>query len=340
MMEYDVFHELPAGFLKTTAATIRQIFPRPALIHLSGLRPRPVFVSILLHGNEDVGLRAVQQLLSRFLGTVLPRGLSIFVGNVAAAAQGLRRLPHQPDYNRVWPGSEEPPGPEQEMMARVVAQMRRRDLFVSIDLHNNTGVNPHYACVCDTSSSHLQLATLFSRTVVYFTQPRGVQTMAFAPICPAITCECGKVGDASGVERAVELLNACLHLADLPDHPVPEGDLHLFHTVATVKVPDDVSIGFGDADAELVFPTDLDRSNFCEIGPGSEIAIRKPGSTGRLVVHDGTGRNCTADYLTEQGSSIRLKKRLLPSMLTLDERVIRQDCLCYFMERYALTDKP
>jgi len=26
----------------------------------------------------------------------------------------------------------------------------------------------------------------------------------------------------------------------------------------------------------------------------------------------------------------------MPSMLTLDEKVIRQDCLCYVMERYQI----
>jgi hypothetical protein len=26
----------------------------------------------------------------------------------------------------------------------------------------------------------------------------------------------------------------------------------------------------------------------------------------------------------------------MPAMLTLDERIIRQDCLCYLMERYPL----
>ena len=33
---------------------------------------------------------------------------------------------------------------------------------------------------------------------------------------------------------------------------------------------------------------------------------------------------------------LRTRCGLMPSMLTLDERVIRQDCLCYIMERYDL----
>jgi hypothetical protein len=34
-----------------------------------------------------------------------------------------------------------------------------------------------------------------------------------------------------------------------------------------------------------------------------------------------------------QRGEIALRQRLMPAMLTRDERVIRQDCLCYLMER-------
>ena len=59
---------------------------------------------MLLHGNEDTGLKAIQSLLADYRGRALPRALSLFVGNVQAAAQGQRHLEGQPDYNRVWPG--------------------------------------------------------------------------------------------------------------------------------------------------------------------------------------------------------------------------------------------
>ncbi|MDV3241139.1 MAG: hypothetical protein LOY00_05035, partial [Methylocaldum sp.] len=31
-----------------------------------------------------------------------------------------------------------------------------------------------------------------------------------------------------------------------------------------------------------------------------------------------------------------LKRAVMPSMLTLDKRIIRQDCFCYLMERKSL----
>jgi succinylglutamate desuccinylase len=83
------------------------VLPGPALIHLPGRRIPPLFVSVLLHGNEDTGWLAAQSVLKKYATVELPRALSLFIGNVEAARTGLRRLDGQPDYNRVWPGSEE-----------------------------------------------------------------------------------------------------------------------------------------------------------------------------------------------------------------------------------------
>ncbi len=190
-------------------------------------------MSALLHGNEDVGLRALQHVLKRFGDATLPRALSFFVGNVSAARRGLRHLGGAPDYNRVWPGTPDVQLPEAAIMRRVCESMAARDVFASIDLHNKTGLNPHYACVNRLTPEFLQLASLFSRTVVYFRQPLGVQSAAFAPLCPSVTCECGRTGDASGVAAAADFIEAALHLDAIPAHPVRHGDVHLFHTVAT-----------------------------------------------------------------------------------------------------------
>jgi hypothetical protein len=327
-----VLERLPDGFLKATAGDLHAILPGPALIHLAGRRPQPLFASILLHGDEDVGLRAAQQLLEKHAKTELPRALSIFVGNVAAARHDVRRLDGQPDYNRVWPGTEGPESVESRMMADIVDQMRRRSAFASIDLHNNTGVNPHYCCVNVIANPHLQLASLFSRTVVYFLRPKGVQSMAFAPICPAVTCECGKVGDAAGVARAFDFLNACLHLAEIPSDPVPQGDVHLYHTVATVKVPGGATISFGEEPADFTFLPDLERLNFLELSPGTQIGVRAAGVRGELEIWDEDGNDVRRQFVNYEGGAIRLTRSAIPSMLTRNQRVIRQDCLGYLME--------
>ena len=331
-------NQLPAGLLDADARDLEGLLGGPTLIHLPGRREETLFLSVLLHGNETTGFEALQRLLRDYgpAGTEeLPRALSIFIGNVSAAAKGIRRLDGQPDYNRVWPGAEDGGTPEHAMMAETLDIMMRRKLFASVDLHNNTGLNPHYACVNLIDHRFFHLATLFSRTVVYFTRPKGVQSMAFARHCPAVTLECGKVGQTLGVDHAREFLEACLHLSALPDHPIAERDIDLFHTVATVKVPDTLSFGFGINGVDLSLAEDLDRLNFRELPRDTLFGWVRPGAEVALEVRDEHGNDVAARLFSLEEGELRSRVPVMPSMLTRDETVVRQDCLCYLMERYT-----
>jgi len=328
---------LPAGLLDAEPAALKTILGGPTLIHLPGRRGEPLFVSILLHGNETVGLYAIQNLLRKYRERELPRALSLFVGNVEAASVGLRRLAGQPDYNRVWPGSIEADSPERRMMSRILDIMRERAPFASIDLHNNTGINPHYACINAVDNRFMQLAALFSRTVVYFIRPLGVQSKAFASLCPAVTVECGKTGQTAGVEHAGEFIEACLHLSELADKPPPAHELELYHTVAIVKVAGAYSFSFTDAAADIGFVGDLDHLNFRELPQGTRIGRLNNGLDHLpLEAWDEGGSDVADRYFAVEDDWIQTRRALMPSMLTLDERVIRQDCLGYLMERYPL----
>jgi succinylglutamate desuccinylase len=331
-----VTERCPDGFLQADARTLHDVLPGPTLIHLAGERSAPLFVSVLLHGNEDVGLRAVQRILVEAGARPLPRALSILVGNVAAARENVRRLEGQPDYNRIWPGTDLPPTSEHALMAQVVEEMRARHVFASLDLHNNTGVNPIYGCVTRLRHPDLQLASMLARTVVYFRRPLGVQTMAFAELCPSVTCECGKPGDETGVARAAEYLQACLQLAEHVEHPVRTGDVHLFHTVATVKIPEAITFSFDASAADLQFSADLEWFNFRETPAGTVFARCARHAALCMDVRNEDGEAVGERFFERDGELIRLRHPVMPSMLTRDERVIRQDCLCYFMERYPL----
>ena len=147
-LKLNQIHQVPEGFLELVDSTsIHQIFDQPTLLHLEGKKSRPLFISVLLHGNEDTGLLAVQNLLKKYQYKELPHSVSIFFGNVIAAKMGVRRLDGQPDYNRVWPGTEHPECDESRLMQEVVTAMEKRKPFASIDVHNNTGKNPHYGCI-------------------------------------------------------------------------------------------------------------------------------------------------------------------------------------------------
>lgn len=324
---------LPAGFLRASARELHRLLSGPTLIHLPGDAGSPLFVTILQHGNEDSGLRAVQRLLAEFQGHPLPRAFSLFVANVDAARAGRRRLDDQPDYNRCWPGTHRDDSPETAMMSAVVETMHARRPFAAVDVHNTTGHNPLHAAVNVLAHRNLQLARRFSRTVVHFTRPRGALAAAFADICPAVILECGRTGEAAGIDRAHAFLRECLLARTLPDEPPAADTIDLFTSIALVRIPDDVRFRFGDPDdAELGLDPALDRWNFRELPAGTVIGeVRGDRIPLRALAPD--GRDITANLFERIDGRLRLRRPAMPCLLTRDPNVIRQDCLCHLMER-------
>jgi succinylglutamate desuccinylase len=333
---FNQLDHLPDGLLDARPETLLSILQKPTLINLPGKNAAPVFVSVLLHGNEPTGLIAVQSLLKKYEHQQLPRSLSLFFGNISAASRNLRRLDGQPDYNRIWPGTEEPDCAETEMAKEIFSLMKKSNVFASIDIHNNTGLNPHYACINRLDDQTLQLASLFGRLVVYFIRPKGVQSMAFAEICPAVTLECGRPWQQRGIDHAFGYLDSCLHLTELPQHRILPQDIDLFHTVAQVKINDEVNFSFNQVDTDLLLNADIELMNFTEISPGTVFGVSQNNAQMPLIARDEHGNIVTDEFFSVRNGELQINRATMPSMLTLDERIIKQDCLCYLMERIYL----
>jgi succinylglutamate desuccinylase len=323
----------PQELLEINVEELYTLFPEPTLLHLHGKKPEPVFVSVLLHGNESTGLYVIQELLKKYQNLDLPRSISILLANTQAARHRKRSLDGQHDYNRVWPGTIEPNVQEAIVMQEVVDEMERRNVFASIDIHNNTGLNPHYACINKLENRFLQLAALFGPTIVYFLSPKGVQSMAFSKFCPAVTLECGKPGNPDGTNHALEYINAVLHIQAISNEPVLPQDIKLFHTVARILVPKDVTFSYTDQSAAILFQRDLYKMNFTEIPADTCFGIVHSNNNARLLAFNDSDEELGEKLFYIDKQQIKLRKTMMPAMLTLDEAIIRQDCLCYLMER-------
>ncbi len=330
---------VPDGLLDATSIEAAKVLGGPSLLYLEGARTPPLFVTVLQHGNEPTGFEAVQLILRKYQGKKLPRTMWLFVANVDAAASGLRTLPKQQDYNRSWPGTPAAQSPEASLMREVVDTVAAGPLFASVDLHNNTGSNPHYGCVNHLSPPFLQLATLFARTVVFFQQPLGVQSLAMAQHCPAVTLECGQAGENAALQHATEFVDACLHLHHIPKHAVSPHDVTLLKTVAVAKMRQGVSFGFGDASADVRFRADLDKLNFSQLEPGEFLADLAPDMPIPIEVFNDDGDEIGDRLFELKQGRLLVKKPVTPSMATLDTTIIEQDCLFYVMETMALSDE-
>ena len=338
-----VLDYLPEGLLEKKAHELDGFLSGPTLIHLSGIEAAPLFVSVLLHGNETTGWQAVTQYLAEYQqgNKPLPRAMSLFIGNVSAAGSHKRVLPGQLDYNRVWLSH---PSAEGRMMREVLQQMKEKQVFASIDFHNNTGKNPHYACINRKEHDFFQLAHLFSRTVVYFIKPDTVQSMAFSKLCPAVTVECGQPEQKHGVEHAKNYLQKAMALEQFSSQRLHAKDFDLYHTMVIVKVPEQFSISFvpasrAESQADIHFDPDVDRLNFTAMAIDTRMAKIDPDKAIYLQAINEQGVDVAQRYFDYSNGEIRTRLPVMPSMLTTKEEIIRQDCLCYLMERIDMEEK-
>ena len=333
----NIYNAIPEHLADVPVEKIDSILPGPSLIHIKGNVTPPIFISVLLHGNEITGFLALQHLIKELglTSRLAPREIILFIGNIAAAKKGMRRLENEPDYNRIWNGDALP---EHRLAKAVIEKLSKQELYAAIDIHNNTGKNPHYACINRTDSSFIHLARRFSKKIVYFTEPHEVISMALSHFCPSVTLECGFSGDAGGLSHVCNYLVQCL---TMPAYELfsPPTNKHsdIYHTIAKITVPDNSHLGFGDCEqpVDMCFRDDLEELNFCRVPAGTKLGVSGKNSFCLRAV-DNSNTEITKEYFRLDQNDIVTRKQLIPSMFTKNETIIHQDCFGYIMEPYPI----
>ena len=320
-MRLTTRYTLPDGLLGCPAPRLFEALGGPTLFDLTRGLPDPLFVSVLQHGNEVSGWDAIRELLAT--GSLPP--LLLYVGNVEAARVGARTLPHQHDFNRAWNGGETPE-------ARLARQVTERALEtkprLAVDLHNNTGANPHYSVLTDLEARCLGAAVEFSQLALLAQHRDGIQTERFARFCPAVTLETGRVDDPESARRAAAYLARASHWEEVPKASFAELTVYRNEVRVVIEEPDAAF----EAEAPLALRPELERYNFERVEAGNLFAHRAAGAAGvGLRAIDVSGADLTDFYFARQGTDVLLREPVYPSMYTRDLAVARQDCLCYFM---------
>ncbi len=340
-------NRVPDGLLACPPTDLARRLGGPTLLHLPGRRQPPLFISVLLHGNETSGWTGLCRYLAR-TGT-LPRSLLVFIGNVEAAAAGVRSLPGQQDYNRIWRGAGGAEGALAQQVLAAIDELAPGGLFAAVDLHNNTGHNPHYAVVTDPGPASLGLACLFGDKSVHVEEPDTVLTRSLARYGPAVALELGPIGDARCADRADDYLARLLELEAVPG--ADPAALTLFRTQARVHVAPDIAFAFATAaapaerdaleqpspDLPLLLTGGVEAVNFHELPPGMVFGSTQLPLSRALRVLDNRHRDVTEQYFAVRGSQLVLTRPVTPAMYTTDPVVVRQDCLCYLMTPVPVT---
>jgi hypothetical protein len=185
------------------------------------------------------------------------------------------------------------------------------------------------------------LAYLFSEKAIYVEEPDTVMTRAVHSLCPATTIEVGPVGDCQSDIRTFELLQRYMDLDEIPQQD--QSNLRLYQAVARIHVMDDIDFDFADemngarlATDDLILTAGMEAVNFHAVPAGTEFAFTRRPLHHTLRVVDPSHKDVTDTFLTELHGDVSLQRNVIPAMYTLDHDVIRQDCLCYFLEEVAI----
>lgn len=323
-------HKLEDSFYDLAIEDLGEFYPGPTLYHLSEGEGRPLFISVLLHGNEHSGFLAIQKLLHRYHihKKELERPLLLFIGNPQAAAENKRMLSHQPDYNRIWDG-------DHPLAKEVLTYVHEHKALCCVDIHNNTGNNPFYSCINVIDDNALHLARFFADTLVYFTEPHEVLSLAMSKIMPSITIEAGRSGEREGIERLIKKLEI-LFTQDIFRGEINRSKITLLHTIARMRFEENTLFDFNFHTNGSVFSflNRIDEFNFQELAVGTTLA--KASSLDGFVVERSADRDPLHHFFKVEEGELRVAAPFIPAMITKNVENIHADCFGYIMESYPL----
>lgn len=336
-MKLNILNELPEVLRTCSVEKLHKHLGGPTLIHLNYGKKQSISLSTLLHGNEHSGFYAIQEILNNIeQGNISTNyNIILFIGNTEAAMNNVRHLEDRPDFNRIWSHED---CDEAKVATEVVQYLSKLDLFCNVDIHNNTGKNPFYACINKTDESFLALADFFFENIVYFTEPHEVQSMALAKLCPSVTLEAGRSNEEAGIKVLIEKITTLLSLEELT-LTKKVSEISVYHTIARLRVDDDAMVNFDqnpELNADLSFIKDLDELNFKTIPENTFIGYIN--NHQKLWLESKPLENCFDEFFEIKDNQIFTKKVIIPAMLTQNIDVMKSDCLGYVMERFLIEE--
>jgi hypothetical protein len=336
----DTHHEFldgpPSELLGLDAHAAVKLLERPTLIRVPGRgHQAPRAITCLLHGDESTGLEAVLRILSRRLTYAFD--LYVVIGNVRAAAEppgfAHRFLDDQEDFNRIW-GLDEPTTSQRLAADAILGHLQAAGLEALVDVHNNTGNNPFYAITTTDDPRDLNLATLFTSTLLHWDLGANTMMEALRGQAAAVAIECGLPGRPESFAFALDGLRRYLGEPPLPTDRVVR-DFDRLGGLVKVTIRPEVRFRFesdgaviGD-EVDFVVVADADLLNFVEVPAGQPIGAIRPGAALPLQARKADGTDVTDQHFAVNGNRVVTTVPTTPVMMTRTVAAARKDCLFY-----------
>ncbi len=311
---------------------------RPTLIRVAGTGEQPArAVSTLLHGDESTGFEAMLRILQR--RRTYPFDLYVIFGNVRAALAeprfGHRFLDDQEDFNRVW-GVDALTTQMRRAADTILSVLRDAELESLVDVHNNTGDNPFYAIVTRDRNETLNLATLFTTTIVRWDLDVYTLMEALHDDVASIAIECGQAGTPESLAFAIDGLRRYLGEPPITDAEVVR-DFDILGELRKVTVRPEVRFSFGGGlseDIDFTIAEDAEVHNFEEVPKGHVLGHVHAGSALPLQAVTAAGEDVTDDLFDVLDGVVVTRCPLTPIMMTRSVEAARKDCLFYVADEF------
>ena len=248
----------------------------------------------------------------------------------------MRHLEDQPDFNRIWDKEHSSQYP---LTGSVLEYVRKQKIYTAVDIHNNTGENPLYACISKKDLDFIKLAQSFSENIVYFTRPHSVLSRALSLITPSVVIECGLPGYSQGITTGVQFIERLLTLEQSwkkKEVQIP----YIYSTYATLLIDSDSEISFESQlvlkKGQLCLSDQIDQLNLKEVPVGTILGKMYDSNPFKLM--DDKGQDVFNQFFSIINSNWIVKTSFIPSMFTKDTCVAKSDCLGYVMQKNPITD--
>lgn len=322
---------LPSGLLDLTDREFLRALGKPTMARIPGSGEQPPrCVACLLHGDEYTGYQALMRILRR--RHTYPFDLYIVIGNVRAALSehGHRFLDDQEDFNRVW-GVGDPTTQMRRAADVMLRTLVDAGVESCVDIHNNTGDNPFYAIVTSHRAETLNLATLFTTTLLHWNLGAHTLMEALDDSCASIAVECGLAGQPESLAFAVDGLRRYLGSEPLNGERV-RCDFDMLGDLRKVYVKPEVTFRFGgdlSEEVDFVIAEDADVHNFVEVPRGHVIGRVHSGAALPVLAVDPEGNDVSDHHFRVVDEAVVTTMPATPVMMTRTEEAARKDCLLY-----------
>ena len=325
----------PSDLPPTAEALLREL-GGPAWIRVPGRdRSRTRAVATLLHGNEPSGLRAVHAWLRS--GAQPAVDVVLFIASPAAALEppgfAFRTLPGELDLNRCFlPPFEGDEGALAREVLRLLGEAAPEAL---IDLHNNTGHSPAYGVGPRVGPVQLGLTSLFGDRYIHNTLHLGALVEATQAEFPGVVVECGFAGSLRADDVARVGLERYLSCEQVMPPPRGVRSPTVLTNPIRVRLRASLRLAYADGPVDgvdLTIDREVDRHNFETLRPDVPIGWVASSELWPLEARGASGADVSSELFTVRDGVLRMRRPVVPIMMTTDPGIAVSDCLFYLVD--------